>query len=186
MNATGRITGILIAGAIAVGLVFYVFGKIDGYLDHRDAVVSDSSRAMVKIHAAAVRWRQKLAAAEQRQFVLAAAAHGLADSLRAALARGERIDTVKVRGEIATADSTAYKQCSLVVLTCQQRAADAEAETGRLTHQLERQLTVRDHRCGIFVGVGPVVYKHAGELGGQVVAGQVGLGCRLSRLPLLP
>lgn len=183
---TQRITGILIAGAIAVGLVFYVFGKIDGYLSHQDAIVSDSSRGMVKIHAGLERWRAKALAAEGRQIVAAAAAHEQANVLRIELvgAPPERQRPILV--QIASADSSAYATCSVVVRDCQQRAAAAEAETGRLTHQLERQLTVRDHRCGIFVGVGPVVYKAAGELGGQLVAGQVGLGCRLFRVPLLP
>jgi hypothetical protein len=182
MKATGRITGILIAGAMAVGLVFYVFGKIDGYLLHQDRVVSDSSRAMAKIHATLVRYRDKLAAVERRHSVLAAAAHSAADSLRAALARGARVDTVPVLVEIARQDSTAFQGCSLVVRTCQQRADHAEAEAERLTRQLERQLTVRDYRCGLFVGLGPTVFHD----GGRLLAANFSLGCRLFRLPLLP
>lgn len=178
MKVSSRIAGILVAGAIAVGLVFYIFGKIDGYLAHEDRVVSDSSQAMVKIHAAHVRWRTKLAAAERRQVVLAAAAHDTANQLRAALASGARVDTVPVLIEIAKHDSTALKGCSLVVLTCQQRAAHAEAEAERLTHQLERQLTVRDHRCGLWVG-GGIGTAGKGEA-------QLGIGCRLLRLPFLP
>jgi hypothetical protein len=183
---TNRIVGILLAGAIAIGLVFYVFGKIDALVGLHDAQVSDSSRALVNIHKSVVAYRVKLAAAEQRQSVLAAAAHSRGDSLRAALARGVRVDTVKVREEIAHEDSTAYAACSVAFLTCQQRAANAEAEAGRLHDQLARQLTVRDHRCGLYVGVGPTVYADSGQVRGHVWAANVSVGCRILRVPLLP
>jgi DNA-directed RNA polymerase subunit L len=178
-----RIVGLLLAGAIAAALLGYVFGKIDAFLSARDQIVTDSSRAMLKIHGASVRLSEQLRAAERRNQQLAGEAHGLANELRAALARGERVDTVQVLVEIARQDSTSYAKCSVALLTCQQRADSAEREAGRLAKQLERQLTVRDHRCGIFAGVGPTLYADGGEMRGRLLAVNLSLGCRISRLP---
>jgi hypothetical protein len=186
MTFPQRVTGLLLAGAIAAALLFYAFGKVDSWLGRRDADTTARSSELVRLHAGNQRWRAKLEAAERRRQADAARAAQSADALRLALARGERVDTVKVLQEIATQDSTAYAKCAVVVLTCQQRATHAEQEADRLATQLHAQMQVRDHRCGIYAGVGPAVFLEGAAPGARALAANLSLGCRLLRLPLLP
>ena len=154
MSFPARVVGYLVAGAIAVGLLFYVFGRIDQLLASRDAEITHGSKALLAMHAARVRERVKLAAIEQRLGHAVAGERAAADSLRRLLATGQRVDTVQVLHEIATHDSSAARGCSLVVLACQRRAESAEREAADYHRQLTEQVTVRDHRCGIWLGGG--------------------------------
>ena len=176
----GRIPAYLVAGAIAAALLFWVFGRIDGWLSARDAAITQASRAQLQLHDGLKRWRAKLQAAEQRNQQSAAVAHSLASQLRAALARGERVDTVKVLGEIARQDSTAYAQCSVALLSCQQRATNAEREADSLAHRLEDQLKVKPKRCWFAIGAGVA----AGQ--GTALGATFSASCGLVRIPLLP
>lgn len=177
MTPPKRIVAYLVAGAIAVALLFYVFGRIDALMSARDQVISDSSRALLRIHGQLVKYRERLRVVERANQQLAGVAHRRADSLRAALAAGTRVDTVTVLGEIATADSSAFARCSVALLACGQRADSAEAEAGRLHAQLARQLTVRPRRCGVSVGLGASAGQGVGA-GATIV-----VGCQVLRFP---
>jgi len=175
-----RIPAYLVAGAIAAVLLFWIFGRIDGFLSARDSLITEASQAQLALHPALLRWRAKLAAAEQHNQQLAITAHGLANELRAALARGTRIDTVQVLVEIARQDSTSFAQCSVALLSCQQRASSAEHEADSLATRLEAQLRVKPKRCWVAIGAGVA----AGQ--GTALGATFGVSCGLMRIPLLP
>jgi hypothetical protein len=185
MNTAQRISSYLVAGAIAAALLFYAFGKVDSWLGRGDKETTAQSAALVQLVKAHARFRAKLAAAAKRQSVAAAAAHDSANALRASIAAlpiEERPPRILV--QIASRDSSAYAKCSVVVLDCERRASLAEADNRQLADQLRAQMKVKDHRCGIFVGYGVVAYNDS--TAHARFAWQVGVGCRLSRLPLLP
>lgn len=195
MSFPQRVTGLLVAGAIAAALVFYVFWQIDSLLGRRDREITQRSAELVKLHAANVRWRAKLEAAERRHQAAAAAAHDHANELRGTVAHlpvEQRPPRILV--QIASKDSTAYAMCSVALYTCQQRATLAEQEAHRLTYQLDEQRKVRDRRCGISGGYGLSVYneytRHADSTTTTAPrvrwAFQLGLTCRLWRVPLVP
>jgi len=173
MTLSGRVTGYIVAGAIAAALLFWTFGRISAFLGHQDAMITEASRAQLKVHATLVRQRQQLLALERRFATQASASRTAADSLRRLLATGQRVDTVQVLVEIATRDSSAAESCGRALVTCQARAASAEAEADSLHKRLTDQVTVRDRRCGLFGGVGTAAGWKAG-------AGlTLGVGCRL-------
>lgn len=176
----GRIPAYLVAGAIAAALLFWTFGKIDELFAIQDAEITEASRAQLSLHPALKRWRAKLAAAEQHNQQLAGQAHGLANELRAALTRGSRVDTVQVLVEIAREDSTSFAQCSVALLSCQQRAASAEHEADSLATRLEAQLRVKPKRCWVAIGAGVA----AGQ--GTAMGATFSVSCGILRVPLLP
>jgi len=176
---TGRLVGYLVAGAVGVGLLLYTFNQLDGLFGgNQEAATSSNSRSRIALHDASVRWHKKLKDAEQRIQQQASASHALASELRTALANGTRIDTIQVLVEVARADSTAFVQCSVALRTCQQRAESAEQDADSLKTALQRQLKVRDHKCGVYIGAGYDIQRRQSF--------NVSLGCRLFRLPLLP
>jgi len=184
---TRRIVAYLIAAAIALAVIVYTLHQVERFfLPNRDAETTRSSHAMLKLHDARVRERAKLAAIEARPGRAVAGERTAADSLRRLLATGQRVDTVKVLQEIATHDSSAARGCSLVVLACQRRADSAEREAADLHRQLGAQVQVRDHRCGIFAGVGPAVWIDGDVVRSRQWVATMALGCRVMRLPLLP
>lgn len=185
MNTAQRISSYLVAGAIAAALLFYAFGKVDGWLSRGDRETTAQSAALLELVKAHARFRAKMAAAAKRQSVAAAAAHDSANALRLGIAHlpvDERPARILV--QIASRDSSAYAKCSVVVIDCERRASLAEADNRQLSDQLARQMKVKDHRCGIFAGYGVVAYNDS--TAHARFAWQVGVGCRLSRLPLLP
>ena len=173
MTFSGRVTSYLIVGAIAAALLFYTFGRLSAFLGVQDAQITAASRQQLQVHPALVRYRAKLLEAERRHAVAAAISRSRADSLRQVLAGGERVDTVQVLVEIARADSSAARNCSVALVACQARAASAQAETDSLHRRLTAQVTVRDRRCGLFGGVGTAGGWKAGA--GLIL----GVGCRL-------
>lgn len=174
MNLPSRITAYLVAGGIAAGLLFYGFGRLAGILGAHDAQITAASQAQLKLHPALLKWRAKLANAQRTLTAQAVANHRTADSLRAALARGERVDTVVVLQEIITQDSTAYARCSLALTACEQRARSAEQEADSLSRRLTAQLTVHDRRWGVVLGGGLV-----GSGRGMGFGGFAGVAVRL-------
>lgn len=194
MTFPQRITAYLVAGAIVAGLLMYLFGRIDVWLGARDREITQHSRLLVQQHAANVRWRAKLEAAERRIQASAAAAHDSANRIRIEIAQLP----IDLRGpkivHVARLDSTAYAMCSVALYTCQQRATLAEQETHRLTYQLGQQMKVRDKRCGVFAGYGVSVFNDVQRDADGVAtstirarfAWQLGVGCRLLRIPFLP
>lgn len=149
-DALARSLGTVLVGAVALVLTLIGLSRVNGMLGaDRDNATTLASRQHVARHPAEVRWRQKLAAVEAQQRAAGRALALRGDSLRAALARGERVDTVLVLQQIATADSAAYQRCSLALSACEQRALSAEHEADSLTQQLTAQLGVKDHRWGV-------------------------------------
>jgi len=173
MTVSSRITTYLVAGAIAAALLFYGFGQLSGILGARDAAITQASRAQLALHGALVRQRAHLQSVERAKAAEAVARAGVADSLRAALAAGRRVDTITVLRQIAAADSGAWRSCRVSLLACEQRADNAEAEAGSLHRRLTAQLAVHDRRCGLFGGVGV-------SAGLKIGTGlTIGVGCRL-------
>ncbi len=173
MTFPARLSSYVVAGAIAAALLIYGFGQVSALLGAHDAEITAASVARLHDHAGLARYRAKLAAAEQRYAMTFAGELATADSLRQALRTGTRVDTVRVLLAIATHDSTALRACSVIVQTCAQRAASAEAEADSLAAQLKAQLAVHDRRCGLFGGAGVAAGKGTGA--GLVLA----VGCRL-------
>lgn len=180
-----RVSGYLVAGAVAAGLLFYSFGKLDAWLGRHDAEVTAHSAALLKIHAAGVRFRARMERAEHVVRDSAVAAHADANALRlsvAALPIEQRPPRILV--QIASKDSTAYAKCSIALSACEIRAQMAEADNRQLSDQLREQMKVHDHRCGLFVGYGVVAYNDSTAR--ARFAWQLGVGCRITRLPFLP
>lgn len=178
---TGRLAGYLVLGVLVGALVIYTFNQLDGLFGgNEDAATVTNSNNRIQLHEASKRWRLKLEVAERHIQQQSSANHALANDLRAALANGTRTDTAEVQGEIANADSTAFIQCSVALLTCQQRATSAEHDADSLKTALQRQLKVTDHKCGVSIGFGPSISDKVR------LSGNVTLGCRVFRLPLLP
>lgn len=176
-----RLVGYVVAAALALAVVMYVLHQVEQFfLPNRDAEITRASHAQLKVHAGLVRYRAQLRQAERAGLAQVARDSAAADSLRRLLASGLRTDTVRILFEIARRDSSAARGCSLVVMQCQARAESAEREAAALHRQLGEQVTVRDHRCGIFAGVGPV------DLQFDRWRGTAALGCRVLRLPFLP
>lgn len=151
-----RIVGYLIAGAIALAIVLYVSGKIDGWLGRHDAEIVAQSRAAVAIHPKLVAWRAKLRAIETTHAAAGRHALAWADSSNKALPPpATSIDSA--RQLVADSGRSAARSCFIALRACQQRAESAEAEADTLALQLEAQLTVRSHRCGLNLGGGPAI-----------------------------
>lgn len=166
-----RITLYIVAGAIVASLMFYAFGRIDAILGVHDAAIVASSREALKLHPVLVAQRAKLRRIEGR-WVLAvdsltrlAQRADSADSA-AAVAAGKPIPPPSPWRPVA-------QGCSIIRITCEQRAQNAENEAESLTKQLKAQVTVRDRRCGIFAGAGVSGGWKAGA------GATLGLGCRL-------
>jgi hypothetical protein len=176
VTVSSRIATYLVAGALALALVFYVFGRIDQLLSSRDAEITHGSKTLLALHARRIQEREKIRRLERgRQLLVDSLTHlaeaaDSADSARA-VAAGQPIPTPSPWKPVA-------QGCSLVVLACQARAENAEREAADYHRQLTDQVTVRDHRCGLWAGGG---WGTAGKL-----EAQLGLGCRLVRVPLLP
>ena len=60
------------------------------------------------------------------------------------------MDTALVKGDTAEA----LRQCSIVVLDCQRRAAIAESQADTLSQQVKNLLKVSRRRCGLITGAG--------------------------------
>lgn len=177
-----RVVGYVIVAA----LLLYAIGKVDGWLGgNRDAETTRNSAALLKIHAAGVRWRAKLAAAELVIQAEAAAAHDSANTLRASVA-GLPIEQrpPRILVQIATKDSTAYAKCAVALRSCEARASLAEYDNRQLAFQLAEQMKVRDHRCGVFVGYGVALYNAPNAT--ARTAWELAAGCRIIRFPFLP
>lgn len=180
-----RVSGYVVAGAIAAALLFYAFGKVDSWLGRHDAETTAQSAALLKVIKANVRFRAKMAAAEHVLRDSAAATHADANTLRASVAAlpiEQR--PLKILVQIASKDSTAYAKCSVVVSSCEARASLAEYDVGQLRFQLAEQMKVKDHRCGIFIGYGLAAYNAPNAT--ARTAWELGAGCRLLRIPFLP
>lgn len=192
MTLPSRITGQVVAGAIAAALLFYIFGQIAALQGAQDRMITESSVAQLALHPALVRWREKLRAAEQRHardavrlaamgdsLTRLAQAADAADSARA-VAAGQPVPAPSPWRAVADSNRAAYQGCSLAYRSCEQRASSAEAEADSLTERLEAQLTVKPKRCWIALGGGMAV--------GQGYAWGVtfSASCGLVRIPLLP
>lgn len=192
MTVRARITSQLVAGAIAAALLFWVFGKIDGYLSTRDAEITAASRAQLALHPALVRWRAKLRALEQEKARLGSRLAAAGDSLTTLAQRADSADSARARAAgqpppapspwraVADSNRAAYASCVIAYRSCEARAASAEAEADSLTRRLEAQLTVKPKRCWLAVGGGVA----AGQ--GTAWGATLSASCGLVRIPLLP
>ena len=136
VQLTGRVI-YLVLGVVAALIVLQRLDALFG--GSHDAEITAASQARVQIHEALVRYRARLQVAERRNQSLADSSGRLADSLRAALARGERVDTVKILREIATADSTANRRCA-VAEPYRQRGVAPGLEKRRQVVQARRHI----------------------------------------------
>jgi len=172
-----RLASYLVAGAIVAALLFYIFGRIDAYFSQQDQLITESSKAQLALHPALVRMRQKYLVVEQRASQAMTVQRTLGDSLRHLLATGQRVDTVEVLREIAIHDSSGLASCGLALRACQQRAQSAEAEADSLARRLTAQLRVRNHPCGVTMGLGVAAGSKA-AWGGAIL-----VGCQVVRSP---
>ena len=100
----------------------------------------------------------------------------------------QRLETHQLEG-YATARTAAdsFKVCSVVLITCQQRADLAESRVEGLRAQLARQTALQPRPCGLIVTGGPVAgVQYGKKLSGFAAVAQIGMttGCRIS-LPFL-
>lgn len=171
MKVSGRILVYLVAGGIAAALLFYAFGRIDAILGMHDAAIVAASRRQLELHPKLVAQRAKLRQLEQHWARLVDSLAHLAQQAdsadsAAAVAAGNPLPVPSPWRAVAHG-------CSIIRITCEQRAQNAETEAERLAKQLGRQVTVHDRRCGFFAGAGV-------SAGWKVAAGAtLGLGCRL-------
>lgn len=194
----GRLIAYLVAGAIAAFLLIYGFGRLDAALGAKDAATTAASIQLLAAHAPLKRFRDSLGRVETSGIRNYQRLAGVASDLRRELdsVAGDTLDsTTPVDWKalalgyrrVADTAAAATKACSIVVLTCRQRAANAEAEAARLTKQLDAQTKVRDHPCGVDVTFSVLVGKvftFAGQSGAGGGYGlTAGVGCRVLRIP---
>lgn len=187
-----RVCGYVLAGAIAAALLFWIFGRIDGWLTARDQEITRASQAQLALHPALVRWRAKIRALEQLHardaarlaiagdsLMRLAQAADSADSARA-VAAGQPVPAPSPWRTVADSNRAAYEHCSVAYRSCERRAASAEAEADSLVRRLAAQLTVKPKRCWLAIG-GGVAIGHGTAWGATLSA-----SCGLVRIPLLP
>lgn len=163
----------LVAGGLVAALLFWTFGKVDGWLASHDAEVTASSQAQLAAHPAVLRWRAKLFAL---QLARSREREAWRDSANFLLARGDTNSLEGVRA-ILLARTGEARSCGLALVACEARARMAEAESDSLVARLSAQVKVRDHPCGLWLGAGVAVGWKSGS--GLDFA----LGCRVVRLP---
>lgn len=180
MTVSSRIATYLVAGAIVAALLFYAFGQLSALLGAHDAGITRASRAQLALHPALVRLREKMRRAQYAQ-------QRAVDSLTHVAQRADSADSARAvaAGRPIPAPSPwrpVAQGCSLVVVSCESRAAHAEREAADLTQRLEDQVTVKDRRCGLFAGIGPGagwVASPAGAGPGVSATFTLAAGCRL-------
>lgn len=192
MTLPSRITGQLVAGAIAATLIVYVFGRISALQDAEGALITQASQAQLGLHRGLVRWRDKLHKIEREKWRLASRLAAVGDSLTRLAERADSADSAQAvaAGQpvpapspwraVADSNRAAYQGCSLAYRSCEQRASSAEAEADSLAQRLEDQLTVKPKRCWIALGGGVAVGQ------GYAWGATFGASCGLLRIPLLP
>lgn len=196
-----RLAAYCVAGAIALALMFYGLGQLEALFGGKDEATTAASNRRVAAHPVIRRLEDSLEAIEKKGRIRYAALQATAVGLRRQLdsAAADTLDTSSSRpgpdwkaialGWRAVADTadSAARTCSVVALTCAQRAAKAEAESDSLARQLQAQTKVRDHPCGVSAGVGVLagwVSTFGGSSGlGTGAGATLDLSCHLFRLP---
>lgn len=180
-----RCLGYVVAGAIALALLLVVARKVDGWLGGTaDAATTAISKNQVKLHASQVKIRAHLRAVQAaNQHVMdSLVARGRAAEATNAFDTTDYAAAMRWKG-IALFYKAAADACPAIVRACDAGAASGASEADTLTGALTDQIRVRNHPCGVTLGLGATVgVTTAGGLG---MAGGLTLlvGCQLVRSP---